>query len=68
MDVVYVTLDTPEQLPAWNQLLAKENISWRSLSVGGRLNEIREKYKVRAYSLFLSDISAEIENGKGRYS
>ena len=48
MDVVYVTLDTPEQLPAWNQLLSKENISWRSLSVGGRLNEIREKYKVRA--------------------
>ena len=48
VDVVYVTLDTPEQLPAWNQLLAKENISWRSLSVGGRLNEIREKYKVRA--------------------
>lgn len=48
MDVVYVTLDTPEQLPAWNQLLEKENISWRSLTVGGKLNEIREKYKVRA--------------------
>lgn len=48
MDIVYVTLDTPEQLPAWNQLLAKESISWRSLTVGDKLNEIREKYKVRA--------------------
>lgn len=48
LDIVYVTLDTPDRLPAWNQLLEKEKIFWRSLTVGERINEIREKYKVFA--------------------
>lgn len=46
MDIVYVTLDEPNRLSEWNQLMEKQAISWRSLTVDGKINEIRDKYKV----------------------
>lgn len=48
MDIVYVTLDESERLSEWNQLMEKQVIPWRSLTVDGKINEIRDKYKVRA--------------------
>lgn len=48
LDIVYVTLDEPVRLLAWNQLVEKEEIPWRSLTVDGNINGIRDKYKVRA--------------------
>lgn len=46
MDIVYVTLDEPNRLSDWNQLMEKQVIPWRSLTVDGKINEIRDKYKV----------------------
>ena len=46
MEIVYVTLDEPDRLPEWNQLIEKQEISWRTLTVDGKINEIRDKYKV----------------------
>lgn len=46
MDIVYVTLDEPNRLSEWNQLMEKQAIPWRSLTVDGKINEIRDKYKV----------------------
>ncbi|MBD3588366.1 thioredoxin family protein [Bacteroides sp. GM023] len=46
MDIVYVTLDEPDRLSEWNQLVKKQEISWRTLTVDGKINEIRDRYKV----------------------
>lgn len=46
VDIVYVTLDEPNRLSEWNQLMEKQAIPWRSLTVDGKINEIRDKYKV----------------------
>lgn len=48
LDVVYITLDEPNRLPEWNQLVEKEKMPWRSLTVDGKIDEIRDKYKVRS--------------------
>ena len=46
MDVVYVTLDKPEQLPAWRKLMEEQKIPWRSLAAGSQIEEVRKRYNV----------------------
>lgn len=46
LDIVYVTLDEPVRLSEWNQLMKKQEIPWRSLTVDAKINEIRDKYKI----------------------
>ena len=64
IDFVYITLDDPKQLPAWNKLMKEEEIPWRSLTVNGKINEIRDKYKVpsipHCYLIYPQKMKAEI--------
>lgn len=61
---MYITLDNPKQLPAWNKLMKEEEIPWRSLTVNGKINEIRDKYKVpsipHCYLIYPQKMKTEI--------
>ena len=46
MDIVYVTLDKPEQLPAWRRLMEEQKIAWRSLAADTQIEEVRKLYNV----------------------
>ena len=46
MDIVYITLDRPEELPTWIKLMEEHDIPWRSLTTDGKIKEIRDKYNV----------------------
>lgn len=64
MDIVYVTLDTPEQLPAWKKLMKEQKISWRSLAAEQEMEKIRQQYKVLfiPYAYLIHPHKKKIEN------
>lgn len=44
VEITYITIDEEKSLPAWNALLAKESIPWRSLTAKDNPEEISKKY------------------------
>lgn len=63
LNIVYVTLDEPRYLPAWQKFIKEKSIPWRSLSVDGKIDEIREKYKVPSipYSFLIYPRKMKVE-------
>jgi len=44
LDIVYVSIDTPETVDAWKALMRKERIPWRSVLAAKQIEKIKEKY------------------------
>jgi thiol-disulfide isomerase/thioredoxin len=46
MDMVYITIDDEKRLSQWEELMHRENIPWRSLSLGNN-NDLRGSWSIR---------------------
>jgi hypothetical protein len=47
LDMVYITIDDEKFLPQWEQLMRKEKIPWRSLSLN-KNKELRDFWNIGA--------------------
>ncbi|MDR3339137.1 MAG: TlpA family protein disulfide reductase, partial [Candidatus Symbiothrix sp.] len=63
LPMTYVSIDEPETIAAWRELMRQENIPWRSLLAADEIKRIKEKYYVEGipYTLLIyPDGSMEI--------
>lgn len=48
IEITYISLDKKETMSNWKKLINKEEIPWRSLFAGEKINYIKDKYYVKA--------------------
>ena len=49
----YISIDEPESIDSWNQLMQKETIPWRSLLASSDLSAVKEAYSIQGIPMIL---------------
>lgn len=53
LNMVYISMDKPETVENWKELMVKKEIPWRSVLAGDKTNEVEQNYTVQTIPLVL---------------